>query len=72
MFNLGLHFETLDLTKAKVLLNLGLKSFVIQAIVFTVGKLRCFVEIVITCRYKLRLNILPNIINNQFYIQKYP
>ena len=27
MFNLGLYFSALDLTKTKVLLNLGLKSF---------------------------------------------
>ena len=32
MFNPGLYFLTLDLTKTKVLLNLGLESFVIQAI----------------------------------------
>ena len=32
-FNLGLYFLTLDLTKTKVLLILGLKSFVIRAIV---------------------------------------
>ena len=31
MFNLGLYIQTLDLTKTKVLLNLGLKSFVIRA-----------------------------------------
>ena len=31
MFNLGLYYETLDLTKTKGLLNLGLKSFVIRA-----------------------------------------
>jgi hypothetical protein len=31
MFNLGLYFKTLDLTKAKVLLNLGLKSFMVWA-----------------------------------------
>ena len=29
MFNPGLYFQTLDLTKTKVLLNLGLESFVI-------------------------------------------
>jgi hypothetical protein len=32
MSNLGLYFSTLDLTKTKVLLNLGLESFEIQAI----------------------------------------
>ena len=31
MFNPGLYFKTLDLTKTKVLLNLGLKSFVVLA-----------------------------------------
>ena len=31
MFNPGLYFQTLDLTKSKVLLNLGLESFVIRA-----------------------------------------
>ena len=34
MFKLDLYFETLDLTKTKVLLNLGLESFVIQAAKF--------------------------------------
>ena len=32
MFNPGLYFQTLDLTKTKVLLNLGLECFVIRAI----------------------------------------
>ena len=32
MFNQGLYFQTLDLTKTKVLLNLGLEISVIQAI----------------------------------------
>ena len=31
MFNLGLYFQTLDSIKTKVLLNLGLKGFVIRA-----------------------------------------
>ena len=31
MFNLGLYFKTLGLTKTKVFLNLGLKSVVIRA-----------------------------------------
>ena len=30
MFNLGLYFKTLGLSKTKVLLNLGLKCFVIR------------------------------------------
>ena len=33
MFNLGLYFWNLGLTKTKVFLNLGLKSFVIRACV---------------------------------------
>ena len=33
MFNLGLYFKTLDLTKTRVLLNLCLKIFVIRALV---------------------------------------
>ena len=32
MFNQGLYFQTLDLTRTKVLLNLRAKSFVIQSI----------------------------------------
>ena len=32
MFNPGLYFYTIDLTKTKVLLNLGLESFLIRAI----------------------------------------
>ena len=35
MFNPGPYFLTLDLTKTKVLLNLGLTSFVIRAIMST-------------------------------------
>ena len=31
MFNPGLYFKTLDSTKTRVLLNLGLESFVIRA-----------------------------------------
>ena len=31
MFNPGLYFQTLDLTKTKVLLNIGLESFVFRA-----------------------------------------
>ena len=31
MFNPSLYFQTLDLTKTKVLLNMGLESFVIWA-----------------------------------------
>ena len=34
MFNIGLYFETLDLNKTKVLLNLDLESFVIWTPVF--------------------------------------
>ena len=34
MFNPGLHFKNLGLTKIKFLLDLGLKSFVIRAVVF--------------------------------------
>ena len=37
--NLGLYFQTLNLTKPKVLHNLGLKSFVIWAIVTIIYKL---------------------------------
>ena len=32
MFNQGVYFLTLDLTKTKVLLNMGLESFVIRTI----------------------------------------
>ena len=32
MFNQGVYFLTLDLTKTKVLLNLGLESFVMRTI----------------------------------------
>ena len=34
MVNLGLYFQTLDLTKTQVLLNLGLESFLIRAYTF--------------------------------------
>ena len=37
MFNPGLYFKTLDLTKTKVLLNLGLESSVIWAVEFLVN-----------------------------------
>ena len=43
MYNLGLYFLNLDLTKTKVFLNLGLKSFVIRAKERTQNLTACFV-----------------------------
>ena len=43
MFNLGLYFQNLGLTKTKIFLILGLKGFVIWSIMFSVHPL-CFLS----------------------------